>query len=165
MQNNIFKLSIIYFLAIILVIINLNNVSQLGSSAFLPLFEIMIIYYFAIHKNNFFGIWFLFLIGVWSDALLNLPIGLSALIYILTVKLFNFIRHKKVLKEDFPSILKEFCLFISFILAFKWLLLSIYYKNLYNFTPFLIQIAISSIAYILVHQFFEFISRKILKDY
>ncbi len=165
MRYNILKLLVLYLIAIIFTVINLNNITYLNSSAFLPLFEIMIIYYFAIYKNNIFGFWFLFLIGIWGDALVGLPIGITSFIYLIVVKLFNFIRYKQVLQENLASIMAEFTIFIFVILTLKWLFLSIYYKNIYDVTPFILQMIISCIAYILIHKFFDFLSKKILKDH
>ena len=165
MQINILKLSVLYIIAILFVTTNLNNVHYLGSSYFLPLFEVMIIYYFAVYQNNIFGSWILFLLGIWSDALNGLPIGITSLIYLIVVKLFNFIRQKQAIKENFASILQEFAIFISIILLLKWMLLSIYNKNFYNITSYIIQIIVSCIAYVLIHKICDFLFKKLSKDY
>jgi len=163
MLQDLLKISAIYLIAILFTIINLNGAnSDNFFAAFLPSFEIMIIYYFCVYKEDVFGLWFVFFIGFLSDALVGAPLGISSLIYIIIVKLSNIIAAKQAPKEDFISIFKEFVIFLNIILILKWLALSIYYKNFYNLTPFIIQIIISAATYILMHRFFEFLSKKLL---
>lgn len=163
-MQKILKLSGLYILALIFTISNLNSINAFGTSHFLPLFEVMIIYYFTVYQKDVFGSLFIFLIGIWSDALNGLPIGMSALIYLLVVKIFNFIRQKQAVKEEFIPILQEFAAFISIILGLKWLILSIFHKDFYSFSPFFMQIIISCAAYIVIHKIFDVMTKKILNN-
>ncbi len=113
----------------------------------------MIIYYFTIYRNNIFGLLFITLIGLWSDAISGYPLGLTSIIYISIIKIYHIINHKFTSKENFIEIIIEFTIFTILIISLKWLLISIYYNNIYNFMPFLIQIIISSITYIIIHNF------------
>ncbi len=167
MPHNLLKISVLYLTAILLTIVNLNSISNnpTGLVISLPLFEIMIIYYFAIYKKNVFGLGFIFFIGIWSDSLNGIPLGITSLIYVVVVKIFDLISHKQSPKEDFKSILKEFVIFITVILFLKWLLLSFYYKDPYSVSPFLSQVIISSLTYVIMHKFFDFLSKKFLIEY
>lgn len=165
MFNNLLKLTALYLVAILFTILNLKQISpSISSNVSLPLFELMIIYYFTIYRQNIFGLWFIFLIGIWSDALTGLPLGITSLSYIVVTKIFIFIGQRRSAKEDFKAILQEFVIFVTIVLLFKWLLLSIYYKSFYNITPFVVQIIISSLTYILIHKFCDFLSEKLLLD-
>ncbi len=162
MHTNITKLFIIYIITIIFTVMHLvTSDFFLNKNIALPLFELMIIYYFTIHKNNIFGLWFIILIGLWSDAISGSPLGFTSLIYIVIIKIYHIINQKISTKESFAETLIEFIIFLTIILTLKWLFLSIYYNNLYNFIPFLSQIIISSITYILMHRFFNFLDRNI----
>ena len=165
MNTNITKLFILYFITIIFTSIHLITFDFLvNNNLSLPLFELMIIYYFTIYKHNTFGLLFIALIGLWSDALSGSPLGFSSIIYISIIKIYHIINHKFVIKENFIEIIIEFTIFITSIIFLKWLFLSIYYNNTYNFMPFLMKIIISSISYIAMHNLLNFLTKKVKTD-
>lgn len=163
MINGFFRLLALYLIAIFFTILNLKQITpSISTNVSLPAFELMIIYYFAIYRPNVFGLWFIFLIGIWSDALNGLPLGITSLTYVLFVKIFSFISQRRAVKSDFRGVLQEFIIFITLTLLFKWFVLSIFHKSFYNISPFVVQIITSSLAYILIHKLCDFLSKKLL---
>jgi len=165
MNTNITKSFILYFITIIFTSIHLITFDFLvNTNLSLPLFELMIIYYFTIYKHNTFGLLFIALIGLWSDALSGSPLGFSSIIYISIIKIYHIVNHKFVAKENFIEIIIEFTIFITSIIFLKWLFLSIYYNNTHNFMPFMMKIIISSISYIVIHNILNFLTNKLETD-
>jgi rod shape-determining protein MreD len=142
--------------------LTLSDIKVAAIANFLPLFDVMIIYYFAVYRPNIFSAWFLFLLGLMSDAMSGLPLGTTSIIYIITVKIFTHMSQKIMAQENFKQVFQQFIAFIFTILALKWLFLSLYYLKLYNIYPPLIQLSISASIYVIMHKFFDYLSTKLL---
>jgi rod shape-determining protein MreD len=156
------KVLTLYIIAIFLTMLTLSNIKVTAIANFLPLFDVMIIYYFAIYRPNIFSAWFLFLLGLMSDAMNGLPLGLTSIIYIIAVKIFIHLGQKIMVRENFKQVFQQFTAFIFTILALKWLFLSLYYLKLYNIYPPLIQFSISISIYVIMHKFFDYLSKTLL---
>ncbi|MDA0902691.1 MAG: rod shape-determining protein MreD [Proteobacteria bacterium] len=160
MKSSFVKVTALHLIAVLFTVFNLTNVGFFPD--FIPLFDLMIIYYFTIYRSGVFGWWFLLLLGVWDDSLTGLPIGITAFSYLIGVKIFEILNHRLIIRENFTQIWQQFIAFSFFILAFKWVLLSIYYSTTYSIINPLIQIAISSLLYVVMHRFFDYLSLKLL---
>ncbi len=164
MTPNLRNIFILQIIAILFATLNLSNIKIEYVADFLPLFDVMIIYYFSVLKPDVFAVWFLFLLGIISDSINGFPLGITSLSYILTVKLFNALNQRTVMRDDFQHILGQFIAFSFSILFLKWLMLSIYHLKTYNFINPLIQLLITSVLYILVHKFFTYLDKKLLQS-
>ena len=51
-------------IAVVFAMLNLSNIKIEYVADFLPLFDVMIIFYFAVLRPEAFRIWFLFLLGI-----------------------------------------------------------------------------------------------------
>ncbi len=154
---------ILQIIAILFAMLNLSNIKIEYVADFLPLFDVMIIYYFAVLRPEVFAVWFLFLLGIITDSINGFPLGITSLSYILTVKLFNVLNQKMLLKENFQQIFGQFIAFVFSILLLKWSMLSIYHFKSYNFVGSAIQMFITSTLYVLLHKFFDYLDKKLLK--
>lgn len=150
----------LYAIAILFAIFNLSNIKSSTVISFIPSFDIMMVFYFAVYRAGIFGSWFLLILGIWSDALNGLPLGISSLCYIISVKFFLTLNQRVSMKENFRQILEQFVGFIFCVLMLKWLMLSIYNLNFYNITAALVQVALSSVLYVIMHKFFDYLSYK-----
>ncbi len=162
MLTNLKSIFILQIIAIGFAMLNLSNIKIEYVADFLPLFDVMIIYYFAVVRPNVFGVWFLFLLGIVGDSINGFPLGITPLCYILIVKLFNALNQRMVIKENFQQTFLQFIAFIFSILFLKWLILSIYHFKTYNFINPIIQLVITSTLYVLMHKFFDFLDKKLL---
>lgn len=154
----------LHLTAIILTLLSVSNIKIEQIANFLPLFDVMIIYYFSVYKEEVFSIWFLFILGIISDSITGLPLGVTSLGYITIVKLFNIVNQKIVLKETFLQIFQQFIVFAFAILFFKFALLSLYHLQIHNAINPLIQLIISAVTYIFMHKFFDFLNKKLLGE-
>lgn len=152
----------LHLIAVLFVIFNVSEVRIAGFSNVVPLFDLMIIFYFAVFKNVF-GVWFIFLLGIWNDALNDNLLGVTALCYILLIKLFAALSNKMLIRENFKQVYQQFVLFCFLFLLMKWMLLSVFNGALYSVTTPLVQFVLSSTFYVLMHKFFDFLSEKFLE--
>jgi rod shape-determining protein MreD len=162
-QKSISHTIALHLIAILFVIINISEIKIAGLTNVIPLFDLMMIFYFSIFRNNF-SIWFVFLLGIWNDALNGNPLGTTALCYIILIKLFTLFNSKMMIRENFNQIWQQFIIFCFLFLSAKWLILSILSGNSYNVVSPLVQFILSSIVYILMHKFFDYISQKLLEE-
>ena len=162
-RRSLSHIATLHFVAILLVILNLSNIQIAGFSGLMPLFDLMIVFYFAVFRPNF-SIWFIFLLGCWHDALAGSPLGTTSLCYILLVKLFLLLNGKMFIRENFPQLLKQFALFCFLFLLMKWAILSIFSGAAISLISPLIQLVLTPLSYILMHKFFDFLSLKLLEE-
>ncbi len=65
--------------AVALVLVSVQPLSIPGITHFMPMVEVLCIYYWALHAPLLFPAWFAFLLGVLKDALYGTPLGMTAL--------------------------------------------------------------------------------------
>jgi len=162
MRKSIAPIILLHLIAILFVILNVSEVKVAGFANAIPLFDLMIIFYFAVFKNVF-GIWFIFLLGIWNDGLNGNLLGVTALCYILLIKLFSALSNKMLVRENFKQIYQQFILFCFLFLLMKWIVLSVVSGVLYGFVSPLVQFILSSVFYVLMHKFCDFLSEKLLE--
>ncbi len=164
MSTNLRSIIILQLIAVLFAMLNLSNIKIEFVADFLPLFDLMIIYYFTIVRPGIFSIWFLFILGMISDSINGFPLGVTSLCYIIAVKLFTNLSQRIVVKENFQQIFGQFIAFAFFVLLLKWFMLSVYYFRIYNFSGPLIQLVITSIFYIFMYKFFDYLDKKLIAD-
>lgn len=151
----------LHLIAVLFVIVNVSNIQVSGIPNLIPLFDLMMIFYFTIFTQRF-SFWFIFILGIWNDALNGLPLGITAFCYIILIKLFQTLNNHLLLKGDFNQVLRQFVTFLFLFLLLKWFLLSIFYTNLYNLKWPVIQLILSSVVYVPMHKFFDYLKEKLL---
>lgn len=160
-QKSISKVVALHFIAILFVIFNISDVKIAGLTNVIPLFDLMIIFYFAVFRDDF-ALWFVFLMGIWNDALVGNPLGVTALCYILLVKLFIILNKKLNIRDNFQHIVKQFVVFAFTFLLMKWMMLSLFSGSLYNAKILLVQFILTSVVYVVMHKFFDYLTVKLL---
>jgi len=162
-QQSILQVIALHLIAVFLVIINVSDIKIAGLSHAIPLFDLMIIFYFTIFRNTF-GTWFIFLLGVWNDALNGNPLGTTSLCYILLIKLFSALNHKMIIRESFNQVWQQFISFCFLFLMMKWLILSVFSGQFLSTTNALIQLVLSAVLYVPMHKFFGYLDNKLLGE-
>ncbi len=152
----------IHLLAVFLVMLNISNIEIAALPRVLPLFDIMVVFYFAVF-HNLFAIWFVFLLGIWSDALNGDPLGITSLCYILLIKFFLTLNDNMMIRENFLQVWKQFMAFLFLFLLMKWSILSVFNHAAYSVVTPLIQLALTGSIYVLMHKFFDYLSREIFE--
>jgi cell shape-determining protein MreD len=154
---------LLHLIAILFVILNVSDIRIAGLSNLIPLFDLMIVFYFA-SFTNVFAIWFIFLLGIWNDALNGNPLGVTPLCYILLLKLFSLLNSKMLIRETFTQVWQQFIAFCFLFLMMKWLILSAFGGLFYPLINPVVQFVLSSVVYILMHKFFDYLSQKLLGE-
>ena len=162
-QKSLLRVIALYLIAIIFVAFNITSIKVLSIATIFPLLDVMMVFYFAIFRQNF-GIWFIFLMGIWCDALTGNDLGITSLCYIIMVKFFLTINHKMLIRENFIQIWQQFVAFSFVIISLKWGLLSVLEGTFIGITVPLIQFLISVFLYVPMHKFFDYLSLKLLGD-
>ncbi|MFT6332108.1 MAG: rod shape-determining protein MreD [Lentimonas sp.] len=162
MPKNLKSLLALQLIAIFFATMNFSNIKIDYIADYLPFFDIMIIFYFTILRPQVFSIWFLFILGVIADSITGIPLGITSLIYIIVVKLFNNLNQKLIIKENFIQLLIKFAIFSFATVFMKWLFLSIYFLQIYNIINPLIQLFITINLYVFMHKLFNLLDKKLL---
>ena len=162
-QKSLLRVIALYLIAIIFVAFNITSIKVLSIATIFPLLDVMMVFYFAIFRQTF-GIWFIFLMGIWCDALTGNDLGITSLCYIIMVKFFLTINQKMLIRENFIQIWQQFVAFSFVIIALKWGLLSVLEGTFIGITVPLIQFLISVFLYVPIHKFFDYLSLKLLGD-
>lgn len=166
MKNNNYILPtglVVHLLAIIFVIIQLSSFSIDNFARIIPSLDIMIIFYFWFNRK-IYGLFFIFFLGLWHDAILGNILGVTSLSYILAIKFFEIINNRLFSKEGFVNIWYQFIAFCAIIFMLKWLLLGILNNNLGDLKILLINLVLTILLYIVMHGFFDFLSNKMPED-
>ncbi len=162
-EKSFSRIIILHLIAIFFVTFNISDIKIAGFSKLVPLFDVMMVFYFAIFRQVFF-VWFLFLLGIWSDALNGVALGITPLLYIGLTKLFIILNQKLMIRDNFKQIWKQFAAFCFCFLTLKWALLSIFGKGSYSFTTIFVQFILTSCIYVIMHKFFDYLNQKLLEE-
>lgn len=150
---------VIYLVTILVTMFNIVDVKIAGFSKVWPLFDVMFIFYFAIF-NRVFSSWFVFLIGLFGDALNSNPLGMTSLLYIFLIEFFEIVNQRFVIRDDFKQIFYQFILFLALLLFLKWIFISLYNSSFYDVKILIIQLILSGFLYVVVHKFCDYLSNK-----
>lgn len=154
---------ILHLIATFFTILNLSNIKIGGLSDVIPMLDVMMIFYFAVFKN-YFGIWFLFFLGIWSDALNGIPLGITSLCYIILVRLFVIANNRLLVKENFDHVWRQFILFCLFFVFLKWLIISVIGGSVVSPLNAMVQGFVSVTVYVVMHRFFDHLANKLLGE-
>jgi hypothetical protein len=162
-QKSITKSILLHIIAIVFAIMNLTNVNIAGFNDVFPAVDVMAVFYFAIYKN-IFGLFFIFLLGIWSDALNGNPLGITSLLYIMLIKFFLILNNRILNKDNFIKIWQQFIYFLVFYFLGKWAFLTVVNGNSSSFVVLLVQIIICGLFYVPIHKLFDYLSNKLLGE-
>ena len=162
-EKSISRIIILHLIAILFVIFNVSDIKIGGFSKLIPLFDLMIIFYFAVF-HRVFGLWFIFLLGIWNDALNGNPLGLTPICYIILIKIFVTLNQRLVIRENFKQLWQQFVIFCFCFLCLKWMILSIFNTAFYSVTTILVQFMLTSSFYVLMHKFFDYLYQKLIEE-
>lgn len=157
------KVASLYLIAVFFVISNLSNIKIAGWDSLMPMFDLMMVFYFGVFRCVF-PVWFVFLLGIWSDALSGSPLGTTSFCYIVLIKSLLLLNSKTMAADSFKQIWKQFAFFLAVFLVMKWAILSMSKESSYSLTIPLLQFIISVVFYVLMHRVFDYLSAKLLES-
>ncbi len=108
--------------------------------------------------------WFIFLLGIWNDALNGNPLGLTPLCYITLIKIFITLNQRLVIRENFKQLWQQFAIFCFCFLCLKWMILSVFNTAFYSVITILVQFVLTTSFYVLMHKFFDYLYQKLIEE-
>jgi len=157
------KLLLLYGFLILISSIKFNQeLFSIKNISIIPEISYIAIYHFYIFKRRI-SLFFVFLLGIWHDATLNIPIGSTSLCFIVVILLFSFFENITFRKSTEKIGYIKFFYFILCCAFLKYIILNIA-NNISN-SYHIISFALSSfLLYIIIFaHFFEYIDKKIFK--
>jgi len=162
-EKSISRVIVLHLVAVLFVIFNISDIKIGGLSKLIPLFDLMMVFYFAVFYRVF-GLWFIFLLGIWNDALNGNPLGLTPLCYIVLIKIFITLNQRLVIRENFKQLWQQFAIFCFCFLCLKWIILSMFNAAFYSVTTILVQFILTTSFYVLMHKFFDYLYQKLIEE-
>jgi rod shape-determining protein MreD len=141
-------------LALLLIVVSFLPVHLTGISFFMPLFDIMIIYYWSIYNPKLFPRWFVLLMGILQDILCGLPLGITALSNLLLREVIVS-RRRFFIKEPFMLIWLSFALFSFAISCLRWGVATIVLDHAFPIEAPLMQWLLTATLYTCMHWLFN----------
>lgn len=143
-------------LAVVMVFVTSIPLSLPGVSYFVPMVDIMFVYYWCVYRPHVAPAWFLFVIGILRDSIAGAPLGIHALTNLLVRALVIF-RRDAYFKQPFVILWQGFAMFAAVALLCKWVLFSFVYGNFLSVNMAFMQLLLSISIYPLVHYIFHLI--------
>lgn len=121
-------------------------------AAWRPLFMLLIMLYWSLCQPNWCGIWFAFSMGLYTDLLLDAPLGMNALSYVLIVFIIQyFTREKRILTFSNLWIITIFALVAHLLfILFAQVMGSIHFSITRHWQPLLSSVLFWPVIYYLL---------------
>lgn len=132
----------------------------LGMNHIMPLLPLMPIFYWGTIQSPEMPYWFAFLIGLLMDVVSGLPLGLTALLYLIFL-VMTHTQSKYIHKEGFIIILGYFMLLVAILCALQWLLISFSGKQVQAIPAAAMQWLLTIGLYPMFHKLFDNIAEHI----
>jgi hypothetical protein len=151
-----------YLFSLALICLNISTVSKLDFGVIVPFFDVIAIFYLVL-VMPVFGLWWVFFLSIWQDAITELPIGITAISYIITIKMLKFIMNNSHNEMSFYNIIKSFIIFIAIFFTIKITLLNFIVDDRPDVAKLMVKVFLTISIYPLSDKFFNHITGKITK--
>lgn len=151
----------IYFVFILLSLINKSQNNLYFIFDLLPNFEIIFIFLVFFWNNSHLSIskYNLFLFGIVIDTFNFLPLGLTSLTLLLVYKIMNWLRNYFMVENHFICFFRDNTLFLVLYFCLQWFIYSFYETNFFSFRLVFINviknIIFSNLLYLLHKKIFS----------
>lgn len=125
-----------------------------GLDQFMPLLQLAPVFYWGMLQAREMPYWFVFLLGLVTDAVTGMPLGLSSLLYIFFLALLHAQR-KYVHKEGFVVKWGYFAALMAVLGSLNWILLSLFHSRAMSFEPAFLQWFLTVCCYPFLHNAFD----------
>ncbi len=125
-------------------------------------FPFILVFYWSLKKNDSLSYGFIFIAGLFNDAVIGLPIGLSSLSYLLVCGFAAYLRNitlRPDLFKDWLFFLMTICVTNSLI----YFLIVVFFKVNLNYLDYVFNIIFTFLLYIVIAYFFDIYQRFIFK--
>ena len=125
-------------------------------------FPFILVFYWSLKKNDTLSYGFIFIAGLFNDAVIGLPIGLSSLSYLLVCGFAAYLRNitlRPDLFKDWLFFLMTICVTNSLI----YFLIVVFFKVNLNYLDYIFNIIFTFLLYIVIAYFFDIYQRFVFK--
>ena len=125
-------------------------------------FPFILVFYWSLKKNDSLSYGFIFIAGLFNDAVIGLPIGLSSLSYLLVCGFAAYLRNitlRPDLFKDWLFFLMTICVTNSLI----YFLIVVFFKVNLNYLDYVFNIIFTFLLYIVIAYFFDIYQRFVFK--
>ena len=122
----------------------------------------ILVFYWSLKKNDSLAYGFIFIAGLFNDAVNGLPIGLSSLSYLLVCGFAAYLRNitlRPDLFKDWLFFLMTICVTNSLI----YFLIVVFFKINLNYLDYIFNIVFTFLFYIIIAYFFDIYQRFVFK--
>jgi len=125
-------------------------------------FPFILVFYWSLKKNESLGYGFIFIAGLFNDAVVGLPIGLSSLSYLLVCGFAAYLRNITLR----PDLIKDWLFFLMTICVTNsliYFLIVVFFKVNLNYLDYIFNIIFTFLLYIVIAYFFDIYQRFVFK--
>lgn len=128
-----------------------------GLSSIMPLLHLMPVFYWGLIHAREMPYWFVFLLGLLADAAGGLPLGFSALLYLVFLALLH-VQRKYIAKEGFLAKWSYFAVLLAACEAGGWILMAILTGEPRGLAAVLARWALALCCYPMLHRAFDLLA-------
>jgi rod shape-determining protein MreD len=150
------KLLLPKVLAILFIFLSYVPVGLFGLDSFFPAADIMLIYYWCVHRPQVMRSWFIFSIGLLKDILSGAPLGANSLSYLILRGLSLY--KGESLRRSFILMWQGFAIFLAIILLLKWFIFAFVFEKAPGINAAVMQFLLSVFVYPLFHSLFNILN-------
>ena len=125
-------------------------------------FPFILVFYWSLKKNDSLSYGFIFIAGLFNDAVIGLPIGLSSLSYLLVCGFAAYLRNITLR----PDLIKDWLFFLMTICVTNsliYFLIVVFFKVNLNYLDYVFNIIFTFLLYIVIAYFFDIYQRFVFK--
>ena len=125
-------------------------------------FPFILVFYWSLKKNESLGYGFIFIAGLFNDAVVGLPIGLSSLSYLLVCGFAAYLRNITLR----PDLIKDWLFFLMTICVTNsliYFLIVVFFKVNLNYLDYVFNIIFTFLFYLVIAYIFDIYQRFVFK--
>lgn len=158
-----FRVLLPALIMLIMVVLNTLPLRIPGFEDFMPMLNVICVYYWAIYQPRLIPYWFLFLLGIVQDAMLGQLLGASSLLFML-LKLFLMTQRRFLSREAFIAVWIGFVIFSLMAAIGYWLVASYRQEAFILQAQPIIQWGMTVATYPLLHSLFNYLFARLSGD-
>ncbi len=143
-------------------VLNELDLNYLNFKYFSFNFPFILVFYFSLKKSDSLGYGFIFIAGLFNDAVNGLPIGLSSLSYLLVCGFAAYLRNITLR----PDLIKDWLFFLMTICVTNsliYFLIVVFFKVNLNYLDYIFNILFTFLFYVIFAYFFDIYQRFVFK--
>jgi len=145
-------------------VLNEIDFNNLGLKYFSFNFAHILIFYYSLKKSASLGYGLIFIAGLFNDAVIGMPIGLSSLVYLLICGAASYLRNITLR----PNLMKDWIFFLMTILtvnSLSFLILTLVFDYEINFLDQIINVGFTFLMYFIFWYIFNFFTKVLIGRY